>query len=399
MTPLKSVDDALSLLLAAAEAVEEREDLPLLQALGRVLATDIHSPLAVPGFDNSAMDGFALRCADLVQNGSTRLPQSQRIAAGHAPEPLQAGTVARIFTGAPIPEGADAVVMQEDCVLCADGMVQIQVPVSSGHNIRRAGEDITLGACMLAAGKRLRPQELGLLASVGIAHVSVRRRPRVAVFFTGDELVEPGQALQAGQIYNSNRYMVCALLAELGCEVNDLGIIVDNLQTTRAALRQAALGNDLILTCGGVSVGEEDHVKAAVQAEGVLNLWQIAIKPGKPLAFGRVADSHFIGLPGNPVSSFVTFKILVEAFLRHLSGETTQPVTLTINAGFERRKADKRREYLRVRLVEHAGQACAEAYHHQGAGVLTSCCFADGLVEVAPGKTFTIGEPLRYRRF
>lgn len=398
MNPLISVEDALNTLLQAATPTTQQETLGLIQANGRILAVDVVSPLNVPGFDNSAMDGYAFRLADATET-PPRFPVSQRIPAGFKAEYLDEGTAARIFTGAQIPEGADVVVMQEQCELIAGGKVQINAPVKLGQNIRRAGEDIAENAVVLKAGTRLRPQELGLLASIGIAQVPVRVQPKVAVFFTGDEIVEPGKPLAAGQIYNSNRYMIVALLQNLGCVVTDLGSVRDNLESTRHALRQAASGHDVVLTCGGVSVGEEDHVKAAVEAEGALNLWQIAIKPGKPLAFGRVGEAHFIGLPGNPVSSFVTFKILVEPFLKTLMGntQTTQPIPVTV--GFDWPRADKRREFLRVRLEQIDGQTVAMPFKHQGSGVLTSCSFADGLLEVNPGETFSKGDVRMYWGF
>lgn len=398
MNPLISVEDALNTLLQAATPTTQQETLGLIQANGRILAVDMVSPLNVPGFDNSAMDGYAFRLADATET-PPRFPVSQRIPAGFKAEYLDEGTAARIFTGAQIPEGADVVVMQEQCELIAGGRVQINAPVTLGQNIRRAGEDIAENAVVLKAGTRLRPQELGLLASIGIAQVPVRVQPKVAVFFTGDEIVEPGKPLAAGQIYNSNRYMIVTLLQNLGCVVTDLGSVRDNLESTRHALRQAASGHDVVLTCGGVSVGEEDHVKAAVEAEGALNLWQIAIKPGKPLAFGRVGEAHFIGLPGNPVSSFVTFKILVEPFLKTLMGDThtTHPIPVTV--GFDWPRADKRREFLRVRLEQIDGQTVAMPFKHQGSGVLTSCSFADGLLEVNPGETFSKGDVRMYWKF
>lgn len=389
--PLLPVEQVLHQLVLAAAAVAGTQTLPLSQCLQRVLAEDIHAPLNVPAFDNSAMDGYALAAADA---GDAALPVTQRIAAGHVGQPLQAGSVARIFTGAPIPPGADAVIMQEQCELQADGRVLLRAPLQAGQNIRRCGEDMAAGSLVLAAGTRLRPQELGLLASLGMACLSVRAQPRVAVFFTGDELVEPGQPLGSGQIYNSNRYMVVALLQQLGCSVSDLGTVADSLEATRAALRQAASQHDLVLTCGGVSVGEEDHVKAAVEAEGELHVWQLAIKPGKPLAFGRVGQAHFVGLPGNPVSSFVTFRMLVEPFIRALAGELVRSRLVYVKAGFAWPKPDRRREYLRVQLQSGDGETVALPYAHQGSGVLTSCSFADALVEIAPEQVVHYGDVL-----
>lgn len=398
MKPLIAIEYALNTLLNAANTHPQHESVALKEAYGRVLAEEVISPLNVPGFDNSAMDGFAFRSAD-VQETPPRFPVSQRIPAGFKAEYLDEGTAARIFTGAQIPEGADVVVMQEQCELQKGGVVQINADYKVGQNIRRAGEDIALNATVLNTGTLLRPQEIGLLASIGIATVKVFSRPKVAVFFTGDEIVEPGQALGPGQIYNSNRYMVVGLLQELGCDVTDLGAVNDDLEATRATLRQAASGHDLVLTCGGVSVGEEDHVKAAVEAEGELNLWQIAIKPGKPLAYGRVGSAHFIGLPGNPVSTFVTFKVIVEPFIQALMGNTQKRQPIPVTVGFDWPRADKRREYLRVRLEQVDGQTVAIPFKQQGSGVLTSCSFADGLLEVTPGETFKKGDVRMYWGF
>ncbi len=319
---LLSFDEALARLLAGARPPAETEVVDTLAAGGRVLAQGQVSSLDVPPLDNSSMDGYALRCADVPAPG-TRLRLAQRIPAGSVGAPLAAGSTARIFTGAPIPPGADAVVMQE-LVEHHGGEVTINHVPHAGEWIRRAGEDIRAGAEILAAGSRIGPQQAGLAASVGLARLPLFRRVRVAVFFTGDELVMPGEPLPAGAIYNSNRYLLRGLLDRLGCEVTDFGIVPDKLDATRGVLREAAAGHDLIVTSGGVSVGEEDHVKPAVQAEGALELWKIAIKPGKPLAFGRVGaegrGASFIGLPGNPVSSFVTFLLLVRPFILRLQG-------------------------------------------------------------------------------
>ncbi|WP_232219902.1 gephyrin-like molybdotransferase Glp [Pseudogulbenkiania sp. MAI-1] len=390
-----TVDEAASWLLSRADAVTETETVSLLEACGRVLAEPVVSAVNVPPHDNSAMDGYALRVADFGQ----ALPVSQRIPAGHAPAPLQAGSAARIFTGAPIPAGADAVVMQEQCEVLEDGRVTIQKAPVAGQNIRRAGEDIASGQTVLAAGQRLSTADIGLLASIGVAEVSVVRPLRVAVFFTGDELVEPGEALGPGQIYNSNRYWLVPALMHLGCEVSDLGIIPDELQATREALLDASDFADVIMTCGGVSVGEEDHVKAAVEAEGALDLWKIAIKPGKPLASGRVGDADFIGLPGNPVSGFVTYAVLVKAFLQKRAGlaEAAAVPTVRYPAAFDWTRPDaKREEFLRVRRVVRDGQTVLERYPNQGSGVLTSCAWADGLVRLAPGQAVAVGDLLDF---
>jgi molybdopterin molybdotransferase len=317
-------------------------------------------------------------------------------------EPLAAGTAARIFTGALIPEGADAVIMQEQCRFDPDsGRVSIAHAPKAGEWIRRAGEDIRSGSLILPSGTRLRAQELGLAASVGLASLPVFRRLRVAVFFTGDELTMPGEPLRPGAIYNSNRFMLRGLLAHLGCEVTDLGNIPDSLEATRAALRKAASGHDLIVTSGGVSVGEEDHVKPAVEAEGRLNLWQIAIKPGKPLAFGEVGQGErptfFVGLPGNPVSSFVTFLLFVRPFILALQGATpSNPHRFSMRADFDWPKADRRNEFLRVRINERQGLSL---FANQSSGVLTSTVWGDGLVDNPAGQTIAAGDTVNFIPF
>ena len=357
--PLLSLDEALVRLLegAAGHAIEDVETVSTFDGLGRVLADDVRSAIDVPSADNSAMDGYALRATEAA--AGALLPVSQRIPAGVVGQPLAPGTAARIFTGAQIPPGADAVLMQEQAEALPGegfGALRVRSAPSSGDWIRRRGEDVRAGDVVLARGARLSPQALGLAASVGAAALQVRRRPRVALFSTGDELVMPGQPLKPGAIYNSNRFMLRALLQACGCEFTDLGIVPDRLQATREALRQAAQGHDLILSSGGVSVGEEDHLKPAVQAEGRLELWQIAIKPGKPLAFGAVraagaGESLFVGLPGNPVSSFVTFLLCVAPVLRALQGmDPAPPSAIPMRADFDWPRADKRREFLRVRL-------------------------------------------------
>jgi molybdopterin molybdotransferase len=395
---LLSFDEALNKLLAAVRPVAEVEEIDTVSAAGRMLARAQASALTVPPLDNSAMDGYAVRTADVAAAG-TRLPVSQRIPAGSVGTLLAAGTAARIFTGAPVPEGADAVVMQELCEHAGEGVVQINHVPRPGENIRRAGEDIRAGEEILAAGTRLSPQDLGLAASVGLATLPVFRRLRVAVFFTGDELAMPGEALKPGGIYNSNRYTLRGLLAALGCEVRDLGIVADSLEATRAALREAAVQGDVIITSGGVSVGEEDHVKAAVQAEGSLDLWKIAIKPGKPLAFGKVSprDTAFIGLPGNPVSTFVTFLMLVRPFLLACQGaRVTAPRGLLMRADFDWPKPDRRREFLRVRINAAGG---LDLFPNQSSGVLTSCAWADGLVDNPPAQSVARGELVRFLPF
>ncbi len=387
-----SFDDALVRLTGFARPVRETEAVDTFDAAGRVLAVTQMSPINLPPMDNSAMDGYAVRLADVPAPGA-RLPVSQRIAAGDAAHPLAAGTAARIFTGAPLPPGADAVVMQELCEH-ADGAVVINRLPRPGESVRRMGEDLAAGDSVLPAGERLRAQDVALAASVGLASLPVRRRVRVATFSTGSELTMPGQPLPPGGIYNSNRFMLRALLAGLGCEVTDLGVVADDLAATRQALREAARGHDLILTSGGVSVGEEDHVKPAVEAEGSLDLWKIAIKPGKPLAYGRVGEAAFIGLPGNPVSSFVTFLLLVRPFLLATQGATgTLPQAVAVPAAFDWPRPDKRREFLRARLD---AEGRVEIFPSQGSAALQSTVWAGGLVDVPAGTPIARGDRVRF---
>jgi molybdopterin molybdotransferase len=403
--PLMSLDDALAQLLASVSQLQTTESIATLEADGRVLAADVVSELHVPPQDNSSMDGYAVRCADVPKAGVV-LPVSQRIAAGSAGSALQSGTVARIFTGAPIPLGADAVVMQEDCTALdasADGQPHVTVNANPalGQWIRRAGEDVARGAVVLARGQRLGPAALGLAASVGMAALQVARRPRVALFSTGDELVMPGQKaphdMPPGAIYNSNRFFLVALLRRLGCEVTDMGIVPDQRAATEEALQMAAQSHDVILTSGGVSVGEEDHIKPAVQALGTLDLWQIAIKPGKPFAHGRIGNAHFLGLPGNPVSSFVTFLILVRPFLLKLQGVTDVAMkTIAVRADFTWARADKRREFLRVRRNANGG---LDLFPNQSSGVLTSAVWGDGIIDNPPGKTIAVGDMVQFVAF
>ncbi|MFG6440305.1 gephyrin-like molybdotransferase Glp [Roseateles sp. LKC17W] len=390
--PLIPLDDALASLLAQVTPLAGTQAVATAEARSRVLAADLVSPVDVPPADNSAMDGYALRAAD----AGALLPVTQRIPAGSVPAPLAAGEAARIFTGAQVPAGADTVVMQEHTEL-VDGQMRVTQPVTAGAHVRRRGEDVRAGAVVLPAGTRLDAVSLGLAATAGAAQLAVTRRPRVAVFSTGDELVMPGEPLPPGAIYNSNRFTLRALLEGLGCEVVDLGIVPDKLDATRAALREAAARADVILTSGGVSVGEEDHLRPAVQAEGRLDLWAIAIKPGKPFAYGRVGEAHFIGLPGNPVSSLVTFLVLVRPFLLKLQGATRlAPRGYRIPAGFEWPKPDKRREFLRVRLDEESGLAL---FGNQSSGVLTSAFWADGLVDNPAGQAFKAGDAVRFIPF
>ena len=398
--PLKPLDDALADLLAQAQTLPGSDTVATFDADGRVLLADAVSPLQVPPQDNSAMDGYAVRRADITAPG-IELPVSQRIAAGMAGEPLAPGTAARIFTGAPVPAGADAIVMQEDCEALDTGRVRVNTVPAPGQWVRRAGEDITRGATVLTAGTRLGPAELGLAASIGLATLQVALRPRVALFSTGDELAMPGEVpperMKPGAIYNSNRFFLRAMLLRLGCEVTDFGIVPDRRDVTIATLREASSAHDLILTSGGVSVGEEDHVKPAVQALGTLDLWQVAMKPGKPFAYGRVGEAHFLGLPGNPVSSFMTFALLVRPFLLRLQGmRDVAPKSIAATARFDWPKADKRREFLRVRQDGAGGLAL---FSNQSSGVLTSTVWGDGVVDNPAGQTIAQGDTVRYIPF
>lgn len=396
-----STQEALDAVLAAARPLGRRETVDTLAANGRVLAADVIATLDVPPMDTSAMDGYAVRVADL-RGAETALPVSQRIPAGHAPEPLASGTAARIFTGAPVPQGADAVVMQEQCEVRDDGSVVIRHAPAEGEFVNRQGADIRRDSVVLAAGTRLGAPALGLAASVGIAKLEVSRRLRVAVFFTGDELTMPGETLRAGSIYNSNRFVLRSLLENLGCEMTDYGIVPDNLAATRAILRDAARANDLIITSGGVSVGEEDHVKPAVEAEGRLNLWQIALKPGKPLAYGEVnraggETAHFLGLPGNPVSSFVTFLLFVRPFILRLQGVAdVTPRRIAMRADFTQTKADRRNEFVRARINAHGG---LDAFPNQSSAVLTSTVWGDGLIDNPPGHRIEAGQTVAFLPF
>ena len=405
--PLMALDAALSQLLGALDGQPLRtERVPTLDCDGRVLAQDVVSALQVPPQDNSSMDGYAVRVADLAPG--VPLPVSQRIAAGASGVPLEPGTVARIFTGAPIPPGADAVVMQEDCTEVAARnpddtrpAITIHTQPQIGQWIRRQGEDVTRGHAVLRAGQRLGPAALGMAASVGFADLLVARRPRVALFSTGDELVMPGQVqpqnMAPGAIYNSNRFFLASLLKRMGCEVTDLGIVPDQLDATVSALQQASEAHDVILTSGGVSVGEEDHIKPAVQSLGSLDLWQIAIKPGKPFAHGRIGQAHFVGLPGNPVSSFMTFLLLVRPFLLRMQGvvDLSLPAQ-TLRADFAWPRADRRQEFLRVR---RNGAGGLDLFPNQSSGVLSSAVWGDGFVDNPPSCTIAPGDAVRFVAF
>jgi molybdopterin molybdotransferase len=385
---LLSVDEALEQMLAGARAVSDIEEISTLEAAGRVLARPQRSTMNVPPMDNSAMDGYAVRVSD-----GARLKVRQKIMAGSVGQPLQPGTAARIFTGAPIPPGADAVVMQEHCTVNGDEVTLNRKP-QPGEWVRRIGSDIRAGAEILAAGKRLQPQDTGLAASVGIGTLPVFRKVRVGLFFTGDELVMPGEPLAPGRIYNSNRFTLRGLAKLYGCELKDYGIVPDSLEATREVLRRAAAECDIVVTSGGVSVGDADFVKPAVEAEGRLLMWRIAMKPGRPLAFGSIGRCAFIGLPGNPVSSFVTFLVFVRPFLLRTQGiASVEAKSLAARADFDWPEPDARREFLRVKWNLQGG---LDLYPTQDSAVLTSTAWADGLVDNPAGRAIRKGDAVRF---
>ncbi len=389
ITPLP---EALGMILADAQALRAKESVPLVEALGRVLGEDIIARVDVPPWDNSAMDGFALNSRDTLE-APVVLPVHQRIAAGDMGETLERGTAARIFTGAPLPEGADSVVIQED-VTWHDNRLQLDNPVLAGSNVRARGQDIACGSMVLRRGTRLQPQDLGVLASVGVGDVPVLRRLRVGMFSSGDELAEPGSPLKPGQIYNSNRYTLGGLLQAHGCDYHDFGIVADTRAATIALLQKAAARCDVLVSTGGVSVGEEDHVKAAVESLGEIKLWKLAIKPGKPLAYGRVAGVPFFGLPGNPASAFVSFGLVVRLYLLAMQGAAaTQYRTRWVKAGFDWPHAGTREEYLRGKLgLNDAGEETATVFDNQSSGILSSISRADCLVVMPIAATCRRGD-------
>ena len=396
---LMPFEQALAQLLHSVAPSTEVEWVSLPQALGRVLAEDQRAGLDVPPSDNSAMDGYAVRIADLLEAAGKPLSVSQRIPAGADPLPLQPGTVARIFTGATIPEGADAVVMQEHVRSVGE---QVVMPVDAllGDHIRCRGQDIASGAAVVAAGVRLQPQHLGVLASIGVAQFPCFKRLRVAVLSSGDELAQPGQVAKPGQIYNSNRFSLIGLIQQLGMELIDLGTVEDTLEATKRALADAATKADCIITSGGVSVGEEDHIKPAVEALGEISLWKLAIKPGKPLAFGRVAGVPIIGLPGNPVSALLCFQVLARPLLLKMQGDAAAVhSSIRLPIQFSRPKAQQRREYLRVRRVETDAGAALQPYPNQSSGVLTSVVWADGYAVIPAGATVEPGDRVEFIAF
>ncbi len=399
-TPLLAYDDALARLIDGIEPLVRVVERELRAALGAVLAEPVDATIDVPGCAMSAMDGYAINTTDLADEGPTRLPVSQRIPAGAAARPLVAGSAARIFTGAPLPDGADAVIMQEQVDAGTDEIC-FELRPQSGDNVRPAGNDIRRGTRILERGQRLRAQDIGIAASVGLQSLPVYAPIRAGIFFTGDELVEPGQDLDSGKIYDSNRYTLHGLLEALGCEIVDLGLVGDTLDATRDAMRSAASRADLVITSGGVSVGEEDHVRIALEQLGELRLWRLAIKPGKPLAYGRIDGTPFIGLPGNPVSVFATFCLFVCPVIRLLQGRGWQkPIALPVSADFDWPRPDSRREFLRARLARNGeDRTVAQIYPNQDSGVLTSTVWADGFVEIPENGTVRAGDIVDYLPF
>jgi len=383
--------------LASISCQQDSQVVLLADALGRVASANVVSPIQIPPSDNSAMDGFAVRASDLNDSADTCLDVSQRIPAGAQPSPLTMGTAARIFTGGVVPEGADAVVIQENCEFDARDQVRIKKAVTSGANIRPAGQDIAQGTVVVYKGKKLTAIDLSLLASIGCTHVRVFMPLKVAIFSTGDELVEPGQALKPGQIYNSNRTLLIALCRQLGFTAIDCGTVQDTLDATKAALADAAKNADVIISSGGVSVGEEDHVKPAVEALGSLDLWKVQMKPGKPVAYGRIVKVPFLGLPGNPVSSFVVFQLLGLPLLQTLQGQDWQtPTAFKIKAGFDK-KITTREEYIRVRLErDGSGELVANVFENLSSGVMSSLSWADGLVRQNIDQQIGVGDMLDY---
>ena len=394
-TGLMPIDEALELLLSSAKPLTATEVLPLHQARGRILAKDIVSHIQVPPADNSAMDGYAFRSEDVADAVEYRFPISQRIPAGTMGKPLEAGTAARIFTGAPIPANADTVVMQELCTV-ADYHVQVTGPVSAGKNVRHAGEDIDIGDTILSKGIKIKPQDMALIASIGQSEVTVFKRLRVGLFFTGDELREPGETLEAGQIYNSNKFTMMGLLENLHCEVIDLGVVEDTPEATKKAMLKATEVADLVMTSGGVSVGEEDYIRIALEELGQLTLWRIDIKPGKPLAFGQIGDTPFLGMPGNPVSVFATFCVFARPFILKKQGaaETTAN-SFRVPSAFVKEKAGTRHEYARARMQAGA----VTIYSHQGSGVMSSTSWANGFVSIPAGITIDTGDLVEFIPF
>ncbi|MFT5220121.1 MAG: molybdopterin molybdotransferase [Planctomycetota bacterium] len=397
---LLAYGEALAQLTAAISPTVEVIEQPLMQAQGSVLAQPIVATINVPGLAMSSMDGYAINSLDLPAEGDCELPVSQRIAAGSTGTALAPGSAARIFTGAPVPAGANAVIMQEQVVVQGNNIQFSQRP-APGQNIRPVGNDIKQGTEILCRGQRLRAQDIGLAASIGMINLPVFEPIKVGIFFTGDELVEPGQPLAAGKIYDSNRYTLHGLLSSMGCEIIDLGLVGDTLEATKVAMLSACDQADLVVTTGGVSVGEEDHVRIAIEQLGELRLWRLGVKPGKPLAYGQIGQRSFIGLPGNPVSVFVNFCLFVSPVIQILQGRNwKKPLATPVIAGFDWPKLDSRREFLRARLEASAdGQTIAVIYPNQDSGVLTSTVWAEGFVEVAENSTVSRGDTVEYLSF
>lgn len=396
---LMSADDALSFLIDSASVTAMTEAVSLDDSLGRILASDIHSTINVPGFDNSAMDGYTIALNDSqVAQENLSFDVVDRIAAGSTGNDLKIGNAARIFTGAPIPNGANTVVMQEECTLSEDkSQITVKRAINLNENIRPTGNDILKDNVILSSGRQIKPQDISLAASVGVGELVVFKKIKVGVFFTGDELVEPGNPLTPGKIYNSNRYALVALLKQVGCDVINLGNIEDKLDATCEALEALESQCDLIMTTGGVSVGEEDHVKPAVEKLGELNLWKIRMKPGKPLAYGKVKQTPFIGLPGNPVSSFVTFCIFSLPFIKKMQGNSNyESKILKVKTNFDCKRAKPRREYARVRIDHSTETPLANLFPKQGSDVMSSVVWADGIIEIPENTTFETGTILNY---
>ena len=396
---LMSADDALSFLIDSASVTAMTEAVSLDDSLDRILASDIHSTINVPGFDNSAMDGYTIALNDTqVAQENLSFDVVDRIAAGSTGNDLKIGNAARIFTGAPIPNGANTVVMQEECTLSEDkSQITVKRAINLNENIRPTGNDILKDNVILSSGRQIKPQDISLAASVGVGELVVFKKIKVGVFFTGDELVEPGNPLTPGKIYNSNRYALVALLKQVGCDVINLGNIEDKLDATCEALEALESHCDLIMTTGGVSVGEEDHVKPAVEKLGELNLWKIRMKPGKPLAYGKVKQTPFIGLPGNPVSSFVTFCIFSLPFIKKMQGNSNyESKILKVKTNFDCKRAKPRREYARVRIDHSTETPLANLFPKQGSDVMSSVVWADGIIEIPENTTFETGTILNY---
>ena len=396
---LMSADDALSFLIDSASVTAMTEAVSLDDSLSRILASDIHSTINVPGFDNSAMDGYTIALNDTqVAQENLSFDVVDRIAAGSTGNELKIGNAARIFTGAPIPNGANTVVMQEECTLSEDkSQITVKRAINLNENIRPTGNDILKDNVILSSGRQIKPQDISLAASVGVGELVVFKKIKVGVFFTGDELVEPGNLLTPGKIYNSNRYALVALLKQVGCDVINLGNIEDKLDATCEALEALESQCDLIMTTGGVSVGEEDHVKPAVEKLGELNLWKIRMKPGKPLAYGKVKQTPFIGLPGNPVSSFVTFCIFSLPFIKKMQGNSNyESKILKVKTNFDCKRAKPRREYARVRIDHSTETPLANLFPKQGSDVMSSVVWADGIIEIPENTTFETGTILNY---